>query len=157
MGVLKIPWRLLITIFIVLLGYTLYQKVYDSILPILVGIFILYIFDSMARARIEIRTGDLLIKMGILTNFKLPIEKIKEIDEVNHLFIQGVGIRACGNKEIAVVTATGRAIRLNLKSKHSLKVFNLIPLSFERLRISPEEPERFIETISQYQKETGTA
>lgn len=152
---MKIPWRLLIAIFIVLLGYTIYQKIYDPIPPILIGIFILYLFDSMVNAQIEIRTGDILIRMGILTNFTLPIVKIDNIDTVDHLFIQGIGIRACGGKEVAVVTTTGTVVRFHLRSKHSLRIFNLIPISFEKLRLSPEEPDRFIETIKQYQRETG--
>lgn len=156
-GIMKMPWRILIVVFIVLLGYTLYQGVYDPIPPILIGIFILYIFDSMANAKIEIRTGELLVKMGILTNFTLPIAKIENIDTVDHLFIQGVGIRACGGKEVAVVTTTGTVVRFHLRSKHSLRIFNLIPLSFEKLRLSPEEPDRFIETVNQYQRETRRA
>lgn len=157
LGIMKIPWRLLIVIFIVLLGYTIYQKIYNPIPPILIGIFILSLFDSMANAKIEIRVGEILVDMGILTNFSLPIEKIADIDEVNHLFIQGIGIRACGGKEVAVVSSTGKVVCLHLKSKHSLRVFHLIPLSFEKLRLSPQEPEKFIESIKQYQKETGMA
>ncbi|HID32151.1 MAG TPA: hypothetical protein EYP24_02100 [bacterium (Candidatus Stahlbacteria)] len=151
----RIPWRIIIFISVVFLLYGLYSGSYETLPPIVIGIFIFLFFDSMAQGRIEIQTRDLIVNCGLLTVFTIPLEMIVKVEKVRHLFFYGIGVRACGLKEIAVVSTTGDVVRLELRSSRGLNLFHFIPLMFEKLRLSPEDPDRFIELLKSHVREVG--
>lgn len=142
-------------IMLVLFFYELYIKFYPPLPPILAGLFVSLLFDAMARAKVEIQAGQILIDVGILATLTIPLEIVERIDLVDHLFLQGVGIRACGRGEIGIITNWGKAVRLHLTTRHRLNLFHLLPLSFERIRLSLEDPGRFIEATRHYLREVG--
>ena len=146
--ILKFPWEILFFLCGIGLILGIVTWNIDAILPSLVGGLILFLLFSMKRfSFIDITPRGVKIKLGCLATSEIRFSNIKDVSTINHKAICGIGVRACGRGETAIVTKTGDVVRLQLRGKGSLKLFGIFKISFTSLRLSPESQTEFIEIL----------
>lgn len=143
--ILRFPWEILLFLCCIGLIFGIVIQRIDAILPALVGGLIFCIFFTIKRfSFIDITDRSLRIKLGFLAYCEIGFLNIKDISTVTHKAINGIGVRACGGGETAIVTNTGDVVQLHLKEKGFLKSFGVLKISFTSLRLSPEKQSEFI-------------
>ncbi|TES94395.1 MAG: hypothetical protein E3J87_00415 [Candidatus Cloacimonadota bacterium] len=146
--ILRFPWEILLFLCGIGLILGIVTRNIDAILPSLVGGLILFLFFSMKRfSFIDITDNSLRIKLGCLATSEIRFSNIKDVSTATHKAIYGIGVRACGRGETAIVTNTGDVVRLQFREKGSLKLFGIFKISFISLRLSPESQTEFIEIL----------
>lgn len=148
--VMRFPWAVLLFLCVsgVILG--LIFRIIDAILPALVGVLIFYMFFSIKRYSFLV-IGDRFIevKLGCLVRGRILLLNVEKISIIEHKPIRGIGVRNCGGGEIAIVTITGDVVQLKMKERGYLKMFGLFPISYKKLRLSPQKRNEFIEMVKQ--------
>ncbi len=149
--VLKLPWELFLLLCFagMVWGVIIHDR--EVILPCIVGILIFSVFFSIRRfSFIVLGDRSLKIKLGFIAECELPISSIESVSIVEHKAISGIGVRACGGGETAIVTRTGEVVRIQLRNKGSLKLFKVFKITYNLLRLSPEKQGEFIESLKTY-------
>jgi hypothetical protein len=121
-----------------------------AFLPSVAGALIFFLFYGLKRfSYLLITDRDIKIRLGIIAHGKVLFADIARVTRVTQKAIHGIGVRACGKGELAVVTAVGEVVRLELKKKSRLRMFGFIGMSFSNLRISPEKQDEFIAMVNE--------
>lgn len=82
-----------------------------------IGLIFCIFFAIKRFSFIDITDRSLRIKLGFLAYCEIGFSNIKDISTVTHKAINGIGVRACGGGETAIVTNTGDVVQLHLKEK----------------------------------------
>lgn len=115
----------------------------EGIVPSLIGLVIGLVFYNMASkdlAYAQVDPSGLKVMMGLLFRRHFPWPDIINAGPATHSFRQGLGVRLCGDKTIAVVTSSSNIVQVNFSREYRWLFF-----SFSHLKLSLEDAKGFLE------------
>jgi hypothetical protein len=148
--VARLPWEVLM--YLCAMGAfagAIFRNIH-AVLSSLVGALICFLFFCMKRCSyILVTDRTIKVRMGVFAYGEMAFSNIAGVETVTHKAIHGIGVKACGKGEMAMVTTAGEVARLVLREKETLRMFGFIKMSFTALRLSPESKDEFITMVKE--------
>lgn len=117
-------------------------------IPVAIGSGLVWMGRSMGDSFVELSTGELRVKLGMLFDERIPMSDVRSVKRQDWGWLRGLGVRTNLKDMVAVVTRTGSAAEITFWKPVRLPVIpRLVHVNAQRLVVSPEHTEEFIRDL----------
>lgn len=98
------------------------------------------------RAYVEVENGAVHVRFGFLFDHTFPLEDIETAGNAGWPLWAGIGWRTNFIGSVGLIGSYSNIVELRFHERHSVRM--LLPLRCDRLYLSVEDPEAFIDAVS---------